>query len=392
MKSLKLYLGITALIIVIYLVAQFNRPKAIDWSASFSSTDKNPFGTYIIYNRLNDIFPKAKIETFREPLYNVTNDHGITHGTFLIVSNSVNLNEYDYQKLLKFIKSGNDVFISASNFGDELSKQLKIETNTAPRRFDATSGIKFTNKYLDTSKIYHFGKNIGDWYFDKFDTAKMSVLGVNTDNRPDFLRYTAGKGNLYLNANPFIFTNYSLFTNSGNDYASIALSYVKNDSNLIWDQYYSLGREDEGSSMRVFLRSDALRWAFYIAFFSLVLFVLYEMKRRQRFIPVIEPLENSTLGFVNVVGQVYFEQHDNRNIGNKKILYFLEHIRIEFNLKTNPLDEEFINNLSQKTGIDLEFATKLVSYIALLNKREYVNNKELIELNNLIEQFYIQSA
>ncbi|HWZ03319.1 MAG TPA: DUF4350 domain-containing protein [Mucilaginibacter sp.] len=391
MKSLKLYLGITAFIIVIYLVAQFNRPKAVDWSATFSSSDKIPFGTYVIYNRLNDIFPKAKVETFREPLYNVINDHGITHGTYLIISNSVNLNEYDCQKLLNFIKSGNDVFITASNFGDELSKQLKIETNIAIRGFGATSGIKFTDKYLDTGKIYHFGKNIGDWYFSKFDTAKMTVLGLNTDNHPDFLKYTAGKGSLYLNANPFIFTNYSLFTNNGNDYASIALSYVKNDSNLIWDQYYSLGREDEGSSMRVFLRSDALRWAFYITFFSLVLFVLYEMKRRQRIIPVVDPLENSTLAFVNVVGQVYFEQHDNRNISTKKILYFLEHIRIEFNLKTNQLDEEFINNLSQKTGIDLEFATKLVNYITLLNDREYVNNKELIELNNLIEKFYTKS-
>jgi hypothetical protein len=392
MKSLKLYLGITAFLIVVYLVAQFNRPKAIDWSATFSSSDKIPFGTYIVYNRIKDIFPKAKIETFREPVYNVINDHGITHGTYLIICNSVNLNEYDYQKLLNFIKSGNDVFISASSFGEELSKGLKIETNIAASGFGAISGIKFTDKYLDTSKIYHFGKNIGDWYFSKFDTAKMSVLGVNTFNHPDFLKYTAGKGNLYLNSNPFIFTNYSLFTNNGNEYASVALSYLKNDSNLIWDQYYSLGREDEGSSMRVFLRNDALRWAFYITFFSLVLFVLYEMKRRQRIIPVIYPLENSTLSFVNVVGQVYFEQHDNRNISNKKILYFLEHIRLEFNLKTNLLDEEFIDNLSKKTGIDRDEAAKLVNYINLLNGREYVNNSELLELNKLIEQFYIQSA
>src|SRR6185437_7787947 len=100
---------------------------------------------------------------------------------------------------------------------------------------------------------------------------------------------------------------------------------------VTWDQYYSVGREDDGSTMRVFLRNTRLRWAFYIAFFGLILFVLYEMKRRQRIIPVIEPLENSTISFVNVVGQVYYEQHDNVNIGNKKIQYFLEHLRTQYN-------------------------------------------------------------
>jgi hypothetical protein len=115
------------------------------------------------------------------------------------------------------------------------------------------------------------------------------------------------------------------------------------------------------------------------------------MKRRQRIIPVITPLENATLAFVNVVGQVYYEQRDNRNISHKKILYFLEHLRTTYYLKTNPLDQEFIDNLSQKTAIEHSLITDLVNCINRLNSAQQVTSSDLTKLNQLIEQFYKQS-
>ena len=391
MKSLRIYFVIITGLILIYLVAQYNRPKAIDWSETYSSTDKIPFGTYIIYHRLTDIFPDAKVQTLREPMYNVISDHGITHSTYIIICSSINLNEYDYKKLIAFIKSGNDVFISASYFGEELYKELKIETANEFKVFASSEGLKFINKQLDTNRIYTATKEMGQVYFRRIDTATTVALGSNTYNHTNFVRYSTGKGNLFLNANPAMFSNFSLFNKDGGDYAATALSFVKNDKSLIWDQYYSVGRESDDSEMRVFLRNPALRWAFYISFFSLVVFVLYEIKRRQRIIPIIAPLENSTLNFVNVVGQVYYEQHDNRNICDKKIIYFLEYLRSRYYLKTNPLDQSFIGTLAQKTGVDHEFATELVNYINYINIAQQVTNKELIELNNLIEQFYTQS-
>jgi len=391
MKSLRVYIITLSVLITIYIVAQYNRPKAINWTETFSSTDKIPFGTYILYNRLNDIFPNAKVQAVREPVYNVINDLKITHGTYLIVSNSVNLNEYDYKKLITFIKNGNDVFISAAYFGDEIKKELKIETMAEFQDLKSSVGIKFLNKQLDSNKVYDTKRAMGQTYFSSLDTVTTTALGSNTFHHVNFLKYSAGKGNLFLNCNPLMFTNYSLFSKDGGKYAATALSFVKNNSSLIWDQYYALGRDDEDSSMRVFLRNNALRWAFYISFFSLITFVLYEVKRRQRTIPVIEPLENSTLSFVNVVGQVYYEQRDNLNIVNKKILYFLEHLRTKYNLKTNPLDQLFIDSFSQKTGINHGFATELVNCINFLTAKHVVTNNELIKLNQLIEQFYNQS-
>ena len=124
----------------------------------------------------------------------------------------------------------------------------------------------------------------------------------------------------------------------------------------------------------------------------MLIFVLYEVKRRQRVIPVIEPLANSTLGFVNVVGQVYYEQRNNANIAQKKIIYLLESLREDYRVKTNKLDEEFIGTLNSKLNIDRATATDLVRFIKNIDSQGYVSDGELIELNRLIEKIYKQIA
>jgi hypothetical protein len=390
MKSSRIYIAIIAVFLIVYLAAQYNKPKTIDWTESLDINDKIPFGTYVLYNRITDIFPGAKVETFREPVYNVINDHQINKGTYLIICNSVNLNEYDYGKLKLFISKGNNVFITASYFGDELYKELKIATSSEFRDSTGTR-VKFVNSTLDTDKFYSVKKGMSDEYFESIDTAKAIVLGSNNYHHCNYVKYNLGKGHLYLNANPLMFTNYSLLNKDGTAYAATALSFVKKDTYVMWDRYYTLGREDDESTMRVFLRNPALRMAFYITLFSLIVYVLYQLKRRQRIIPVIEPVTNSTLGFVNVVGQVYYEQRDNSNIAQKQAAYFLEHIRTKYYLKTTVLNQEFAESLGQKSGVAPQLVQQILNQVTIIRSGIPISDDDLISFNQNIEQFYIQS-
>jgi hypothetical protein len=391
MKDFKIYLFIASVLLLVYLVAQYNRPKPINWTETLASRDKIPYGTYILSHQLHDIFPGADIKQFSEPVYNVINDHYLQHGTYIIICKDINLTEADYDKLAKFIKKGNDVLISASSFGKYFRKKLKIETGT-DLPFTATPGsFRFLNKTLDTAKIYTIDKNISDNYFTGLDTAKATVLGENKFHHYNFLKYTMEKGALFLSPDPLLFTNYSLLKTEESQYASVVLSHLKTDKTLIWDNYYTGGGEGEESLMRVFLKNNALRSAYYIAFLSILIFVLYEIKRRQRIIPIIEPLTNTTLDFVNVVGQVYYEQRNNGNIAQKKAAYFLEYLRTKYQLKTAVLDNEFIATLSQKSGVGTGLIEELLKQITLTRAGVRVTDNDLILLNKNIEQFYLQS-
>ena len=391
MKDLKIYIAIASFLLIAYLVTEFNQPKPVRWTPTYSKDDKIPFGTYILYNNIHDIFPKDSVETFREPVYNVINDHNIQKAMYIIICGNIDLNDYDINKMIPFIKNGNDVFIAAQWFGDALSKKLKIETDENYDSKAPADRIHFLNKQFAPNTKYLLTREQSDFYFTKIDTAHAISLAQNDSLKSTFVKYNFGKGNLYLNTNPEMFTNYNLIKPAGADYAAKVFSYLKPQKTIIWDEYYTKGREGDESVMRVFFRTPSLKWAYYIAIISFIFFVLFEMKRRQRIIPILEPLQNSTVDFANVVGQVYYEQRNNLNITQKKIVFFLEHLRTQYYLRTNQLDAEFIEKLSHKTGVNPSFAAELVNYITYINTRSTVSDHELIQLNHLIEQFYNQS-
>jgi len=95
---------------------------------------------------------------------------------------------------------------------------------------------------------------------------------------------------------------------------------------------------------------------------------------------------------VTVVGQVYYEQHDNRNIAQKKVAYFLEHIRTKYHLKTNVHDADFMGTLAKKSGVHVNLIRALFYQVALVQNGQKVANSDLITLNQNIEQFYFQSS
>lgn len=390
MKSLRVYLFIAGVLIVIYIVAQLNRPKLVDWRETLNSNDKIPFGTYILKHQLKDIFPESELRTFKQAVYNVIAEDSVKNSTYLIVCPGFELTKADYNQLTAYLEKGNDVFIASEYFGELMKKKLKVSTNAGFARADALK-VGFLNKHLDTARHYAVDKGAGNNYFSRFDTLKAVVLGENIDHQANFIKYPFGPGSLYLIANPKYFSNYSLLTPDGAAYSAIALSYLKNTKQIIWDEYYTSTDESETSPVRLFLSRPLLRWAYYITIFSLLIYVIYEIKRRQRIIPVIEPLANSTLEFVTVTGQVYYEKRDNANIAHKKILYFLTRLRDEHQLKTNNLDTGFIEKLTTKLGIDHNLANELVNYIQYLKVQTRVTDQELIELNKLIEKFNLQA-
>ena len=390
MRDFKVYIIVASLLLLGYLIVQFNKPEPQNWEQTLYYGDQIPFGTYIFHRQLKDIFPDATVTNTNRSVYDEFHNNKPLPGNYIIIAKSLSMSKTDLDEMLTYIKAGNNVFISALNWGSYLTDSLKIATQ--PAFFEKKAlGLNFTAPQLKQDSDYKFKKGVSNAYFRSFDTAKATVIGKNSLGKSNLLRFRFGKGSLFVCANPLIFTNYNLLDPKGADYTAKALSYLPVKENIYWDQYQNHDILDEESPMRVFFSHPSLQWAYYISLFSLILFMIYEVKRRQRIIPIIEPLKNSTLDFVTVVGQVYYEKRDNANIAAKKILYLFSYWRDHFRLKTNKLDGEFVEALAQKTGIEIGFARDLVNHINYLGVQNRVTDGELITLNNLIEKFYKQS-
>ena len=396
MRSLKIFYIVGFTLLTIYLVAEFNRPKEVNWTTTLSYQDKIPYGTYILYHEVLQLLNGAELRGTNSTFYDKFHDSTAAKSNYLIIANTINISKLDFKEMVKYMQDGNSVFITAEDFPPNgigpnlLADTLKFQLNDKKLFGSKPETLNFTNDKLKRNGGYHFDRGIASQYFERFDTARGVVLCKNQSGHPTLLRYPFGKGNLYICANPQLFTNYALLKDGGAEYAAKALSYLPARPVIFWDHKQNNDVAEDESPVRVFFSNPSLEWAYYLALFSMVGFILYEKKRRQRIIPIIEPLANSTVDFVNVVGRVYYEQRNNTNIAQKKVLYFLEYLRTTYYLKTSRLDKEFIERMSNKTGVGYAFAEELVTHILYITDQR-VSDHDLIKLNQLIEQFYIKS-
>jgi hypothetical protein len=391
MRDLKIYLIIATTLFVLYVVANMNKPREVDWRPTFSNVDKIPFGTRVLYERAGDIFPGAAIKPKRNAIYNTIAEDSIKGSTYVIIAASLNITKPDIKQLKKYVAAGNDVFIAAEYFGEPFEKELKTSIDNKLINGNDHTLIHFVNPALSPEVHYYVDKGLTSGYFTQIDTARAVVLGETDKHNANLIKYPIGKGNLYLSTLPGMFTNYSMLKTQGAEWASTTLSMLKRTHDVVWDIYYTQGTGEEDSPMRVFFGNPQLKAAYYLALAGLLIFVLYEVKRRQRVIPVIKPLENSTVDFVNVVGQVYYERRENINIARKKMQYFLANVRESYRMKANRPGPEFVEELVSRTGVTEELARNLSGAFIFISTHDLVTDNELIRLNFLIEQFYIQS-
>lgn len=385
MKGYKIYFGIGLILIVIYLVAQYNKPTPINWAPTYISTDKIPYGTYILHNRIKDILPGARIEQSRLAIYTTLKNKRSKGCAYLIVAQTADISKVDFEQMKKFMRAGNSIFIASYNFG-KMAEELKLRT--AQTMSIERPSVNFTNEALKTEANYGFERGIGGQYFSKIDSTRAIVLGVNKQQKANFVKYPFGKGALYLIAEPGFYTNLTLLNKYGAEYAAKTLSYIQKSNELILDQYFATKKNETTDILRVFFKHPELRWAYYLSIFGLIIFVLYDIKRKQRIIPVADPLKNSSVDFVNVVGSVYYHERNNLDIALKKINYFLAFLRGRYYIKTNAIDASFAQLLMEKTGINEPSAKTLTNYFVQIPQMSDLSDHQLIGLNESIEQFY----
>ena len=394
MKSQRKFIIILGIVFIAMVAFEFMRPKPLDWRQTYSQYDKIPFGNYILHRQLPQIFPEASsVKTVREPIYNVLPQNSGAGGmVYLSVSKVFAPDELDTEVLLEFVAHGGVAFLGADKFSGALADSLKfkLEVNYA-LKFADTNTLHFTAPALSPNeKKWHYKGGTTANYFVDLDSTSATVTAINQDSQPVMIEQPYGEGTFYICSTPICFTNYSML--SGDNREFIAKSFSKfSAGTILWDEYYKVGRDEIRSPLRYILSVDSLRWAYYCILIGGLVFVAFGIKREQRSIPVIPPVTNSTLEFVDTVGQVYYQQGDHADLAEKKIHYFLDYVRTNYYVRTNEFTEEFYQKIAEKSGVDLPSVRKIFRDIERIRGKEHILEVELESLHANIEQFYAWS-
>ena len=366
-------------------------PKQYDWSVTLAHEDKNPFGTYAL-NELLPAFSNDTVSISYQTLYELRDS--IKPGESIVIwASTFNAQKEDVNVLMGKVYNGCNAFISANYFAGTLADSLGIATydNLFKDKDlfirDDTASLYFTNPQLDTSRRFPYRRDNIHNYFGRLDSVKSTVIARNEIGQPVSVRVSHGKGNLFLNCTPLIFTNIHLLSQQNHTFASGLLSYLP--SAKIWrTEFYQLGRMEAATPLRFILSNESLRWGYYIAVGSLLLFMIVEIKRKQRIIPIIKPLANTTLEFIATIANLYYQRNDHKNIAEKKIVFFLEQIRSHYYLNTYNRNNQFVEILARKSGNLQEDVAALIHVIQSTQGKEHITLEELKDLNERIEKFW----
>jgi hypothetical protein len=387
------YYFILLLLFALMVWMEYNRPQPIDWRRTYASQDKIPFGCNAFYRLLNEDIFKDKVEQKNQTLFNSLENLPTQKTTYLFINNNLSFSDLDCKYLFDFVNKGNTVFMAANGFSGLLTDTFKIETGYDYDFFNDTTKkleLNFCNPNLKSSKNYIYPKSIDVSFFKKFDTSKVIVLATTPDSNALFIKASMGKGNFYFLSVPDIYTNYFVVNNPNREVAYKTLSYLNTDK-IYWDEFYKTFNNNQGSHLQFIFAHDSLYAAYSLAFIALLIFMLFASKRKQKAIPIVEPLKNTTLQFVEVVGSVYYNSKNHKIIAEEKINSFYEFLRSKFSVTGRNIDVESLLRISKLSTIPLEETKKLIAFIHYVSKQTSITEKELVELNTLIENFYKQN-
>jgi len=387
------------LMLVVVSIIEVNKPKPIDWNKTYSSYDKIPYGNYVLFDLIENIFD-APVEVVHQPIYNQLYIFGSEYeepSNYLFINESFTLSDLEAKRLLPYVEKGNNVFIAAAHWDIEksLADKLKIEVDYDRNFFlsdsdDSTKqakGANFVHPALKTAFGYPLKKNNFEAHFINIEETSTKLLGVNSNEEPNFVKINYGAGAFFLSSVPEYFSNYNMLHKNNAEYAAKILSHLPNQKTY-WDEYYKVGRRESETIFRYVLSNPALKWLLYMSLLSLVLFMIFEAKRKQRIIPIVEPPQNTTIDFVETISGLYMHQENHKNLADKKIAFLYYYIRSKLYLQDIEMTDDFFKRLSIKSGIEEAEIKQLFQLIRNVQMKPAIYDTELIIVNKRIDEFY----
>ncbi len=387
-KSWKIGFGIFFLILLALTFLEANEPEPLNMNASYSGKDKIPLGTFAFFESWKNT---REIEEINQPPFEFLDKEEPPEGIYFFLNDYVVFDDNELNKILAWVSRGNTVFVSAGYIGKNLLDTLNLEARTDLRNTDFKSrpGLKLKN----SRKNFELNFDIEALTFTKTDSLELNILGTSvfsdepSDEKPNFVQTSFGKGQIFVHSTPEAFSNYFLLQQQNYQYAEDVLAYLDPNKDLLWDNYYKSGKSFYSSPLYYLLGKKPLKWAYYFVLLATVLYLIFQGKRRQRPIPIVKTLENKTYDYTRNISNLYLEQDRYREMTLKKNELFLDYIRSQYRLSTQELNSDFEEKLSTKSGNTEKETKELFSKIRQLKAQESISKEEFLQLTRAIASF-----
>lgn len=377
-----------AALVVMFIQLYF--PNPINWNRNFNTQSKDPYGLYVFNQELPHLLKDQKlVKTSLTPYEYFLDNEQVSENktTYLFVENTSSLDGVSVQQLLKKVSNGADLVIATENFyygNSSILDTLKIQSHNIK-----TNNLHFVNKGSSTDTL-----NIKDEYNNIFTVKNPEnyTAIAKLNNNISFISTKFGKGTVYISSSPILLTNFYILNNEAKSsiFTEEFASFIKKE-NVVWfDENYNIGeRQSNNSILNVIFKHKSLRFAWYTLIIGLLLYVIFYGKRKQRIVPVIDPVKNTTVEYIETVGNLYYQENDHTQLLDKQIKFAMYFIRTEWKINTQELNQDFKSKLQQKSLANIADIDQFINFIISFNTDKKYSQTDLIQFNQLLEKLHI---
>lgn len=379
-KTFKIYAVIFIIIMLILALLEVNKKEVTDWRKNFDVNQKSPFGLFVFNKEVKDLF-KNKLSKIDVVPYKYYSEKNRKPHNILIIESEID--QESWKKILDEVSKGSDAMIIATRLPKNISDSIGFYGSKIS--FEDQNVLKLTDKKYqnDFIQLDKFPMGRGFSYIKPNVQVLGKTVEKNNDDQANFIKAPFGKGNIYVHCEPLFLTNYYLLKSGNVRYAQSVFSYL-NDKETLW--FVESNTRESSFLLRFILGNPPLKYAWWVFLGGMVLFIIFNAKRKQRIVPILEPLKNTSADFVKSIGNLYLQEGDFHDMMAKKAQYFLNKVRLDLLIDTQNLDEEFAKRLQLKTGKSAEMINEAIELIKKAqNPSASVMKEDLARLNKLLD-------
>lgn len=391
--NLKFSIIIFIVVVIIAALIQAGQKQPIDWRKTFNPKEKIPYGTYVLKHELKNILKsQSEIKSINVSLYQfLAENKDVKNKAILFIGDRLILSKVGQRKMFQFVKQGGTFFISANHFNRHFLDSLSLDPNVF-NTYETNMGYKSYPTYISLYKIKkraYYNKLEWSNYFATLPKDSITILGALHKSKftaPNFVQIRFGKGQFFIHLTPEVFTNYYVLQKTTFPIAFYSMKYLKG-KDVFWYNYFRNNKE-ETTPLRFILKQPSLQAAWYILLLILLIYLIFQSRRKQRAVPIIIPEANRSVDFAKTIASMYYENGAPRNMVEKKLAYFFHDLRKYYHIETdNLLDKKTIETVAQLTAIPKADLTIFFTEIETLRKTKEYSIQELKKINVLIENF-----
>lgn len=383
MKASRWFIVFIVAFLLIMFAIEYNLPKKFVWTPTFSHYDEQPLGCALFDSLLSSSLPHG-YSLSKETFYQMEEDTVDKMG-ILVIANTLSMVKADVNALLKMAERGNKIMLVSNNYPKLLEDTLGFYCTYS--HFNAAAFRKYASSIFRKDSIYWvadsvYSRQLYRCYpqfcnssFRRYDSKVIRKLAekdmtdaigdalADSDSVKVYSNYHPllamarpwGEGEIILVSTPLLFTNYGVLDENNANYIFRLLSQMGELPIVRSEGYMKATAQVQQSPLRYLLAHQPLRWALYLTMITILLFMIFTAKRRQRAIPVVREPANKSLEFTELIGTLYFQKKDHVDLVRKKFAYLAEELRREIQVDIEEVadDKRSFERIARKTGMDV---------------------------------------